>query len=185
MDASSFVREKCSTRDCWLNLAHSNRKNTKKNEFKPHLRKMWCIPPDQNASFVAAMEDILEVYSRPYDPLKPVICMDEQPIQLLSDSRPTIKMSKNNHTKKIDHEYIRENTCCAFMFNEPLGGWRRVTVNETRKKIDWAKQIKKLVDDDYPDVDKIVLVCDNLNTHNISSLYEAFKPNEARRIWEN
>lgn len=148
------------------------------------MRKMWCIPPDQNASFVAAMEDVLEVYSRPYDPKKPVVCMDEQPIQLLSDSRPTIKMSETNHTEKVDHEYVREGTCCAFMFNEPLGGWRRVTINETRKKTDWAEQIKKLVDEDYPDVDKIVLVCDNLNTHNVSSLYEAFKPSEARRIWE-
>lgn len=143
---------------------------------------MWCIPPNQNSAFVAAMEDVLEVYSRPYNPNIPVVCMDEQPIELHKDSRPTIKLSENNHSEKVDHEYIRNGTCCVFMFNEPLGGWRRVTVSERRTKLDWAYQIKKLVDEDYPEVQKIVLVCDNLNTHNFSSLYEAFSPSEARRI---
>ena len=76
-------------------------------------------------------------------------------------------MSEKNHTRKVDHEYIRKGTCCAFMFNAPLGGWRRVTVSKTRKKDDWAHQIKKLVDEDYPDAKKIILVCDNLNTHNV------------------
>lgn len=127
---------------------------------------MWCIPPNQNAAFVAAMEDVLEVYSRAYNPDIPVVCMDEQPIELHADSRETIKLSENNHTEKVDHEYVRNGTCCAFMFNEPLGGWRRVTVTERRAKTDWAYQIKKLVDEDYADASKIVLVCDNLNTHN-------------------
>ena len=98
------------------------------------------------------------------------------------DSREPIKLSNDNHTEKVDHEYIRKGTCCAFMFTEPLGGWRRVDVNERRTKVDWALQIKKLVDEDYPNVTKIILVCDNLNTHNISSLYEAFPPSEAKRI---
>jgi hypothetical protein len=145
---------------------------------------MWCIPPDQNASFVAHMEDVLEVYSRQYDPRRPMVCMDEQPIELHADSRETIPLSENNHTEKVDHEYIRHGTCCGFMFTEPLGGWRRVTVKERRTKMDWAEQIKQLVDVDYPDAEKIVLVCDNLNTHDISSLYEAFPPAEARRIWD-
>ena len=143
---------------------------------------MWCIPPNQNAAFVAAMEDVLEVYSRAYNPDIPVVCMDEQPIELHADSREPIKLSEKNHTEKVDYEYIRNGTCCVFMFNEPLGGWRRVTVSERRTKTDWAYQIKKLVDEDYADASKIVLVCDNLNTHNFSSLYEAFTPSEARRI---
>ena len=145
---------------------------------------MWCIPPDQNAAFVAAMEDVLELYSRPYDPEVPLVCMDEQPIELHGDAYQPIEMSETNHIRKEDHEYKRKGTCCAFMFNEPLGGWRRGTVNETRKKCDWAHQIKRLVDEDYPDAKKIILVCDNLNTHNASSLYQAFPPNEARRIWD-
>lgn len=145
---------------------------------------MWCIPPGQNAAFVAAMEDVLELYSRPYDPEFPLVCMDEQPIELHEDAYPAIEMSESNHTRKVDHEYVRKGTCCAFMFNEPLGGWRRVTVNKTRKRDDWALQIKRLVDEDYPDAKKIILVCDNLNTHNAASLYQAFSPEEARRIWE-
>lgn len=130
------------------------------------------------------MEDVLEVYARPYDPLAPVVCMDEQPIELHYDSRETIHLSESNHTEKVDHEYTRNGTCCGFMFTEPLGGWRRVTILEHRCKTDWAQQIKRLVDEDFPDAEKIVLVCDNLNTHNISSLYETFEPAEARRIWE-
>lgn len=145
---------------------------------------MWCIPAKQNAAFVACMEDVLEVYSRPYDPKRPVVCMDEQPIELHKDSRETIPLSEENHVEKVDHEYVRNGTCCAFMFNEPLGGWRRVSIREKRRKNEWAEEIKKLVDEDYPDAEIIVLVCDNLNTHNISSLYETFEPDEARRIWE-
>ena len=145
---------------------------------------MWCIPAKQNAAFVACMEDVLEVYSRPYDPMRPVVCMDEQSIELHKDSRKTIPLSEENHVEKVDHEYVRNGTCCAFMFNEPLGGWRRVSIREKRRKNEWAEEIKKLVDEDYPAADIIVLVCDNLNTHNISSLYEAFEPEEARRIWE-
>ena len=145
---------------------------------------MWCIPAKQNAAFVACMEDVLEVYSRPYDPMKPVVCMDEQSIELHKDSRETIPLSEENHVEKVDHEYVRNGTCCAFMFNEPPGGWRRVSIREKRRKNEWAEEIKKLVDEVYPDAKIIVLVCDNLNTHNISSLYEAFEPKEARRIWE-
>ena len=145
---------------------------------------MWCIPPHQNAAFVAQMEDVLEVYSRPRDPKRPLVCMDEQPIELHYDSRQTIHMSSDNHTEKVDHEYVRNGTCCGFMFTAPLECWRRVTIRTRRCKTDWADEIKKLVDEDFPDAEKIVLVCDNLNTHNISSLYEAFAPSEARRIWE-
>ena len=145
---------------------------------------MWCIPPLQNAAFVAAMEDVLEVYSRHYDPKHQVVCMDEQPIELHQDARETITLSETNHTEKVDHEYVRNGTCCGFMFIEPLGGWRRMTIRKQRRKQDWAEQIKELVDVDYPDAEKIVLVCDNLNTHDISSLYETFVSAKARRIWE-
>ena len=184
LDPASDIREGCRDANHRRHITHAGGTHSKKNEYKPHLRKMWCIPPRQNAAFVAAMEDVLEVYSRPYDPKQPVVCMDEQPIELHQDARETITLSETNHTEKVDHEYVRNGTCCGFMFTEPLGGWRRVTIKRQRRKQDWAEQIKELVDVDYPDADKIVLVCDNLNTHNISSLYETFEPAEARRIWE-
>ena len=142
---------------------------------------MWCIPPRQNASFVRCMEDVLEVYSRPHGPARPVVCMEE-PVQLLADSRPETRLSPGNHTVRQDCEYVRCGTCCAFMFTGPIGGWREVSISETRKKTDWARQVKHLADDIYPDAEKIVLVCDNLNTHDLPSFYEAFPPSEARRL---
>ena len=128
------------------------------------------------------MEDVLEIYSRPLDSRIPVVCMDEQPILLLADSREPIHLSQDNHTEKVDHEYIRCGTCNSFMFTEPLGGWRHVEITRTRTKSDWAKQIKWLVDEVYGDADNIILVCDNLNTHKLSSLYENFTAEEAFRL---
>jgi hypothetical protein len=143
---------------------------------------MWCIPPKQNAEFVAHMEDVLEVYSRPYNETHPVVCMDEKPYQLLDDEYPPIAMSTTNHIKKVDCEYLRKGTCSIFMFTEPLGAWREAHALPQRRAVDWANQIKWLVDEVYPDVEKIVLVMDNLNTHKISSLYKFFPPEEAFRI---
>lgn len=143
---------------------------------------MWCIPPEQNADFVAHMEDILAVYARPYDSRFPVVCLDEKPYQLLNDQYETIKMSENNHIRKVDCEYERKGTCSIFMFTEPLIGWRKACAFPQRRAKEWAEQIKWLVDDVYSGVEKIVLVMDNLNVHNISSLYKYFPPEEAFRI---
>ncbi len=143
---------------------------------------MWCIPPQQDAEFVARMEDVLQVYSRPYDPEYPVICMDEKPFQLLDEQLLPIPMSKSNHIKKYDCEYVRKGTCSIFMFTEPLGGWRETFALQSRTAVDWAHQIKWLVDERYPNVKKIILVMDNLNTHTIGSLYKSFLPEEAFRI---
>ena len=149
--------------------------------MKPWRQKMWCIPPDQDAAFVAQMEQILQVYARPYDPLHPVVCMDEQPKQLIGETRLPIIASDG--TQRIDHEYVREGVCCVWMFNEPLGSWREVRVSNRRTAIDWACQVKALVDDPrYVDAERITLVCDQLNTHALSSLYQAFDPIEALRI---
>jgi len=142
---------------------------------------MWCIPPKHNAAFVAQMEQVLQVYSRPYDPQHPVICMDEQPKQLIREVRDPIATSHGE--QRIDHEYIRQGVCNVWMFTEPLGGWRDVRVSDRRTAIDWARQVKALVDDPrYAHADRITLVCDNLNTHRLASLYEAFDPEEALRI---
>ena len=143
---------------------------------------MWCIPPEQNADFVAHMEDVLEVYSRPYNENKPVVCMDEQPFQLLDEYLEPIPMSETNHIKKYDCEYERKGSCSIFMFTEPLGGWREAHALPHRTAVDWAHQIKWLVDEAYPNAEKIVFVMDNLNTHTTASLYKAFSPQEAFRI---
>ena len=143
---------------------------------------MWCIPPKQNAEFVAHMEDVLEVYSRPYNEKRPVICMDEKPFQLLDEMYTPISMSENNHSKKYDCEYIRKGSCSIFMFTEPLGQWREAHALPHRTCEDWARQMKWLIDDVYSDAEKIVLVMDNLNTHNVASFYKAFSPEEAFRL---
>jgi len=144
---------------------------------------MWCIPPKQNAAFVAAMEDVLDLYTQPFDANLPTICMDEKPYQLLKDIRPSLP-SKAGSVEKVDNEYKREGTCSIFMFNEPLGGWRHVHARKRRTKVDWAYEIKELLTTHYSGVPKVRLVCDNLNTHVLSSLYEAFCAVEARALVE-
>jgi len=143
---------------------------------------MWCIPPKQDSAFVAAMEQVLTVYHRPYDPLFPAVNMDEQPIQLISHSRAPLPMRPGD-TAKIDYEYVREGMCNAFMFVEPLGGWREVHVSKTKTALDWAGYVKWLVDHPrFADAKRITLVCDNLNTHTMGSLYAAFPAEEAYRL---
>ena len=127
------------------------------------------------------MEDILDVYERPYDPRTPVVCMDEKPYQLLGEVREPLPM-RSGDIQKIDSEYTRNGTVSIFVFVEPLGGVRHVSVREHRTAIDWAEEIKYLVEVSYPDSEKIVLVMDNLNTHALASLYKAFPASEARRI---
>ena len=123
------------------------------------------------------MEDVLAVYSRPYDEKHPVICMDEKPVQFFADLRKSRK-SKNGITYE-DYEYIRNGTACIFMFTEPLRGWRYADAQERRTGQDWAKQIEWLLTKQYPNVEKVVLVMDNLNTHKIASLYSTFPPEYA------
>lgn len=141
------------------------------------------IPPEQNADFVAHMEDVLEVYKRPYDPSHPVVCMDEQPTQLIRETRVPLPAGPGS-VERYDYEYERAGTANNFMFNEPLGQWRKVNVRDTKTGRDWAEEIKELADKDFPDAEKIVLVCDNLITHRIASLYERFVPEEVRRLTE-
>lgn len=121
---------------------------------------------------------MLEVYKRPFDKSFPVICMDEKPQQLLSETRQPLA-TRPGRPKRIDHEYVRQGTCSVFLFCEPLGGWRHAVADERRTKKDWAYHIRWLLEDRYPDAERVVLVMDNLNTHNISALYETFPPAEA------
>jgi hypothetical protein len=129
------------------------------------------------------MEDVLAVYERPYDPQAPVVCMDEQPVQLIQEAREAIPAAAGRPAR-VDYEYKRNGTANIFMFIEPLAGRRNVSVTERRTKIDWAYKIRDLLDGPYAGVPKVVLVIDNLNIHSIGSLYEAFPPAEARRLVE-
>jgi DDE superfamily endonuclease len=129
------------------------------------------------------MEDVLEVYKRPCDRKVPVVCMDEQPTQLIRETRRPIP-AKQGQPERVDFEYERNGTAANFMFTEPLAGWRKVNVRERRTKADWAEEIKQLLDVDYPAAKRVILVCDNLNTHKLASLYEVFPPTEARRLVE-
>jgi hypothetical protein len=149
--------------------------------LKPHLRRCWCIPPEQDAAFVAAMEDVLDLYCQPYDPRRPVVCMDEQPRQLVKEIRRPVPPGPGRPAR-LDHEYERGGTANLFLMSEPLAGWRHVEVSERRTRLDWAHQIRGLLDGRYREAERIRMVLDNLNTHSIASLYEAFGPAEARRL---
>jgi len=127
------------------------------------------------------MEDVLAVYARPYDPQVPAVNMDEKPYQLLADVREPLPAQPRS-TRKVDNEYKRNGTCSIFIFTEPLAGWRYAKAFAHRKKNDWAHNVKWLLDEQYPDAKKVVLTMDNLNTHNLSSLYETFPPEEAFRL---
>lgn len=151
--------------------------------MKPWQQKMWCIPPEQNADFVCAMENVLEVYKRPFDPDRPVVCFDEKSKQLVDEIAVPIPAAPGR-VECHDYEYVRNGTANLFMLVEPLAGKRHVAVTSRRTKLDFAEQMKALVDEHYPKAAKITLVMDNLNTHRMSCLYEAFTPEEARRIAE-
>lgn len=127
------------------------------------------------------MEDVLDIYAKPYNPSVPVICMDEQPIQLLKDTRAPIAATQN-HPMRVDYEYERAGTASIFMFSEPLAGKRDVSVRLRRTKIDWALEVDRLLQTQYANAEKIILVCDNLNTHTRGAFYEAFSAEKAREI---
>ena len=157
--------------------------HSQKSAIKPWLKGQWSIPPKQDGSFVWRMEDVLEVYTRPYDERFPQVCLDEKSKQLLREVREPLAVCPG-HPARYDYEYEREGTANLFIVSEPLAGWRHLSVTERRTKLDWAHCVKELVDVHYPQAERIVLVMDNLNTHTPAALYEAFAPSEARRICE-
>lgn len=139
------------------------------------------IPPDHDGEYVARMEDVLDVYERPYDATAPVVCMDEMPVQLIKETRRPIP-AEPGRPRRIDYEYERNGTANIFTFVEPLAGWRQTRVTEHRTRVDWAMALRDVIDGRYADAKVIVLIMDNLNTHTLGSLYEAFPPAEARRL---
>jgi hypothetical protein len=141
----------------------------------------WVIPPEADAEFVASREEVLETYAQPYDERFPVLCMDEQPVQLLEETRVPIAATKT-HPRRVDYEYERNGAASIFLFCEPLAGWRQVRVREHRTKVDWAVEMAELLRGRYAKAEKVILVCDNLNTHTIGAFYEAFDAAEARSL---
>jgi hypothetical protein len=141
------------------------------------------IPPKADAEFVAAMEDVLEVYHRPYDESRPLVCLDEASKQLVGEVVEPIP-AEPGQPQRYDYEYVRNGTANLFMVTMPLLGWRAVHVTERRTAVDFAEVVRWLVEEVHEEAEKVVLVMDNLNTHKLASLYEAFPPERARRIAE-
>lgn len=139
----------------------------------------WVIPPEANAEFVATMEEVLATYAQAYDPARPVVCMDEQPIQLLKETRVPIEATPA-HGKRIDYEYERNGTASIFLVAEPLSGYRQATARTHRTKTEWALEVAHLLDTRYAHCEGVTLVMDNLNTHTKGAFYEAFEPEKAR-----
>ena len=144
---------------------------------------MWCIPEKPSAEFVYHMEDVLEVYHRPYDPKRPVVCVDETFKQLIGETREPLP-PRPGSVERVDYVYPRNGVASLFLACEPLAGWRHLDVTERRRRSNWAHFIRSLLEGRYRQAEKIVLVMDQLNTHSPASLYEAFPPEEAKRLAE-
>lgn len=139
----------------------------------------WVIPPEADAEFAAHMENVLDIYAQPYDSGHPVVCMDEQPVQLIGETRVAIAATKK-HAQRVDYEYERLGTASIFMFAEPLSAFRQATARPQRTKSDWALEVAHLLDTRYAKCETVTLVSDNLNTHTKGAFYEAFPPEQAR-----
>jgi hypothetical protein len=189
-----LLAEHCVEKEYIVTISHSaigELLNT--NEVKPHLSKYWCIPKENDAHFVAHMEDVLSIYQRPYNPNIPVLCMDEKPVQLLDETiervnakplrtDPDTGLVKLGELEKIDYHYERCGVASIFVFTEPLRGWRYLEALPRRTKVDFAVMVKKISDTFYSNNDRIILINDQLNTHNISSFYQAFQPETAFQL---
>jgi hypothetical protein len=189
-----LLAERCVEKHYIVAISHSSighMLNT--NQVKPHLGEYWCIPKENDAGFVANMEDILGIYQRTYDPMIPVVCMDEKPIQFLAETRSRIQakplridtdtqIPKPGKAERIDSEYIRCGHGSIFIFTEPLAGWRYAVTRRTRKKSDFAQLVRQILDTRYAYAEKVLLVLDNLNTHCKAAFYEAFPAPDAYRI---
>jgi transposase len=156
------------------------RRRLKENKLKPWRREMWCIP-EVNAEYVARMEDVLDLYAETPDPLRPVVCFDESPTQLIGEVRQPIP-ARPGQLERYDYEYQRNGTVNIFMFMDAHRPWRHAKITDQRTSVDFAECMRDLVDVHYRGAERIRVVLDNLSTHSSGALYEAFEPQEARRI---
>ena len=157
------------------------RRTLKKNELQPWRKKTWCIPEKDRARFVAQMEVVLDTYAAEHSPEEPLICMDEASKQLTSDEVEPIPLQPGQVAKE-DYHYGRKGVQAIFAFFDPLRGWRRISSQDSRTRVDWAEQVRLMLEEDYPEARKVKLVCDNQNTHHIGSLYAAFLAEQAHRL---
>ncbi len=176
-----LLAQGCRVGDCRSGQLRNGAAHVKKNGMTNRKIEYWVIPPEADAEFVANMEEVLETYAKPYDPTHPVLCMDEQPVQLVKETRKPIEATAK-HPRRVDYEYERAGTASIFMFTEPLSGWRMATARPSKTKVDWALEMARLLDSRYKRCEKVILVCDNLNTHTKGAFYEAFKPAQARQF---
>ena len=183
MDAEPARRESRRTEHRRESQRQYDRADAQKNVLKPHLKQQWVIAPQASAGFVANMEDVLEVYQRPHDPSRPVVCLDETSKQMIVETRAPIPAAPGRKARH-DYEYERNGVAHLFMMFAPLEGWRHVKVTDRHAAIDYAHVLKDLSDTHFPGAAKIVLVQDNLSTHTPASLYAAFPAAEARRLSE-
>jgi transposase len=156
------------------------RRRLAEKELKPWQKKMWCIPK-VDSEYVARMEDVLELYTATPDARRPVVCFDETPRQLIGEARVPIK-AKPGKPARLDYEYVRNGTANVFMFVDAHRGWRHAKVTDRRASCDFAECMRDLVDEHYPNAERVRVVLDNLSTHTQAALYETFEPAEARRI---
>lgn len=155
--------------------------DVEKNCLKPWQSKRFCIPERDHPRFVAHLEQVLDIYVETYDERHPLICMDEASRQVVSDVEPALPMTPGK-PRRFDHHYERKDVRAVFLFFDPLRGWRRVSARQSRTRQDWAEEVQTLIDVDYPEAERITLVCDNLNTHDITSLYATFPAETAHRL---
>ena len=156
---------------------------SKKNALQPWRIERFCIPEKDRARFVARMEEVLDEYQKPHDEEHPLICMDEASRQLLDHVNEPLPMRPGT-PKRVDDKYDRGGVRAIFMFYDPINGWRRVSGRDGRTRLDWALEVRRLLEEDYPRAEYITMVCDNLNTHDVASLYLAFEANIAGRLRE-
>ncbi len=164
-----------------LDLRRVRPAGAKKNELQPWRKRCWCVPERDAARFVAQMEDVLDLYAARHDEDEPMICMDEASKQLLAGEHEPIPVAPGRAARE-DYHYRRGGVEAIFLVFDPVRGWRRAGCRESRTRADWAQEVRRLLEQDYPHARRVKLVCDNLNTHSIASLYEAFEPEVARRL---
>ena len=162
-------------------ISHETVARGLKNGLRGRKLQYWVIPREADAEFAAAMEGVLETYARPYDAQRPVLCMAEQPVQLVRESGTPVEATAT-HPRGVAHEYERVGTAAVFMFTEPLAGWRGVTARAQRTKVDWAEEVAAWLEGRYAHCEKVTLVCDHLNTHTSGAFYDAFEPGRAREL---
>jgi DDE superfamily endonuclease len=155
--------------------------SAQKNDLKPWRVERFCIPEADRARFAARMEEVLDVYQETYGSKRVLICMDEASRQLLSDLSAPLPL-KPGKPRRVDDKYERCGVRTMLMFYNPLDGWRRVGCRDSRTRWDWADEIKTLLDEDYPEASEVTVVCDNLNTHDVASLYRRFDNETAGRL---